>query len=834
LTTRQARPGRHHVVLWGCVAAVLLALAVAPLAAEEPRPHPEKTVVAVRAQAGTLVLDGLLDDLIWQHAPVATGFVQREPDEGQPGTQKTTFQVAYDAAALYVGVMCYDTAPDSIVALLTRRDQWTERDWVELELDPHHDHQTGFWFLVGPSGTLMDGSLHDDDKFDDTWDGVWEAEAAIHDLGWSVEYRIPYHVLRFAEEEQYSWGISLQRRVIRRSEDVRWVHVPREESGFVSRFGHLAGIRDVRPPAHLEAVPFGLGRATSGDNDELSGSAGVDVRYGITPSISLNATVNPDFGQVEADPAVLNLSVFETFRGERRPFFLEGKSIFDHPGPNIVGIGGPAQLFYSRRIGRPPSRFDLPEGSQEISRPDATTILGAAKVSGKTASRLSFGLLQAVTTAEYATIAEDIFAPQTGSESTGLRQFRVEPWTSYLVGRVQQDVRTHSTVGGTFTSVTARGLADQFVGSVDGTLKWNDNAYRIFTRLSASSNGGDGQRSSGYEAVAYLSKFAGAMGGQAYVDARSPGFKVNELGFMDRSDRVQAGGHAFYNIRNPWLLARRSEFNVNVWRNWNHDSVTLARGVNFNTWHNLKNYWNINFGISRNFAAEDDLVTRGDWVMESPASVSYWAGFGSDNRERFSFGVNGDGSRTDDGRSHSIGWGLHMNLRPASNVSLELSPSYHVERNHAQWVENYDTNADEEDDVFLFARLKNHVADLSLRAQWAFTTTLTLQGYAQSFVTSGNYRDFRRLLRPHSYAFVPYDHAGENPDFRSRSLHSNVVLRWEYRPGSTVFMIWSQSRSSSSKGPLDPDFSPLPKMLKSLTDQGDNVLLIKCSYWLGL
>ncbi|MBT4499810.1 MAG: carbohydrate binding family 9 domain-containing protein [Gemmatimonadetes bacterium] len=835
---RPGKMGTGSIPCW-CLTALFLASFSGVIWAneEEPkaeRPHPERVATAVRVGSMPVKLDGVLDDEVWQRTPIATGFTQREPDEGKPVTQETAFQVAYDDEALYVGITCYDSHPDSIVAMLTRRDDWEERDWVELQLNPHHDHQTGYWLLVGPSGSIMDGIIYNDDWFDDTWDGVWEVETAIHDRGWSAEYRIPYHVLRFAEQEEYVWGINILRRLVRREEESQWVHVPKGENGWVSYFGHLEGIRGITPPAHFEAIPFGLGRATLGEDDDLFGSVGVDVRYGLTPNISLNATVNPDFGQVEADPAVLNLSVFETHFRERRPFFLEGQSIFNSPGPDIVGIGGPAQLFYSRRVGKRPGRLGLPDYSEEIERPDATTILGAAKVSGKTAGKMSFGLLQAVTANEHAIIEETSVDPVSGEERTARRDFRVEPWTSYLVGRMEQDIQTHSKVGATVTAVNGDGFSSSYVGSVDGTLKWKDNAYRIFTRLSGSSAGTDDGRDEGYEAVAYFSKFSGNFGGQVYVDARSPGFQVNDLGFMNRADRIQAGWHFMAQIHNPWALARRSGFNLNGWKQWNYDGVVLAQGVNFNTWQKLLNYWHVNFGVNRVLGAKNDLETRGGPVMKSPAGIDYWYGFSSDDRKGVSFWFDGNGDRVDGGDSYSRRFGGGIALRPASNVRFEIGPSYSTTKAFAQWVDNVDDDGDDEDDHFVFGQLKNRVLDLTLRGEVAFSTKLTLQGYVQSFVASGDYREFKELERPNSYAFAPYDYQGDNPDFDNRSLRGNLVLRWEYQPGSTIFLVWSQARSFSVDNPLDPDFRPFRGVRRSLTDDGDNIFLVKCNYWLGL
>ena len=811
---RTFRPRRNLLIAH--LAALLIAL---PSLAHEDKGQ-EKSIQAMRINPHPPTIDGVLDDAIWQKAPASDSFTQRDPEEGEAPTERTTVQLAYDDEALYIAVNCYGTSPDSVVARLSRRDHWTEMDWVSVNIDPHHDHQSGYWFLLGASGWQMDGILYDDDNDDDTWNGVWEGDAAIGETGWSAEYRIPYHVLRFAQADDYTWGINVQRQILRKEERNQWVMIPRGQSGWASRFGHIEGIKDITPPRHLEALPFALSR--TGGGDTFFGSAGLDLRYGITPSISLNATVNPDFGQVEADPAVLNLSVFETFFDERRPFFIEGNTLFQSPHPNIVGIGGPAQLFYSRRVGRQPGRFDLPDDSEELHRPQSTTIIGAAKVSGKTAGRTSFGLLQAVTADENARITD---------AEGNRRDFRVDPLSNHLVGRIEQDLQTNSSIGATFTAVNGRNFGGAYAGSVDGTLKWKENAYRIFSRLSTSSVDGDDGRSKGYEGVLYFSKFSGNFGGQAYADARSPGFEVNELGFMNRNDRIQTGAHIYAQIQKPWALARQSGFNLNTWSHWNYDGDRLARGLNFNNWHQLKNYWSFNFGINRDLRAQDDLGTRGGPVMEQPAGVSFWSGFSTDDRKAVSLWANANGSRADGAFGHSRRFSFGTTYKPASNLQFEIGPSYNSRRNFAQWVDNVDTDGDSEDDAYVFGELDSQVLDLTVRAQVAFSNRLTLQGYLQSFVTAGDYKDFKQLARPYSYEFLPFTYEGDNPDFDRRSLRSNLVLRWEYEPGSTLFLVWSQSRSASFDEVLDPDFSPLSGVGNSFTDEGDNLFFIKLNYW---
>ena len=802
--------------------------------------HPKRVMTAVRVNPLPPKIDGVLDDDIWSRAPISTGFTQVEPNEGEPATEKTTVQVAYDNGAVYFGIMCYDSQPEKITARLGRRDQWIETDQVSVNLDAHHDHHTGFAFSIGPSGWKRDCILFNDGDRDQTWDGVWEARASIHDRGWSAEYRIPYHILRFSERQAYVWGVTFTRRISRKSEDVRWVFKTRKDAGWVSKFGHLEGIKDIQPPGHLEFVPYAMGRSSFMPESDahpngraLFSTVGMDIRYGISSNISLNAAINPDFGQVEADPAVLNLGVFETFFEERRPFFIEGRSLFQYPGPGIVGIEGPARLFHSRRVGKRPGRFSAPDDSEIIDRPDGTTILGAVKLSGKTAGKTSISILEAVTGNEYATIEETVTDPATGLEKAERRTYRIEPVTNFLAGRVQQDIRANATAGVLVTAVNGQGFDPAYVGSIDGELKWKKNAYRLFTRLSGSRSASDEKRDRGYEAVAYFSKSSGWLGGQVYMDARSPGFDSNALGFMNRNDRMQMGAHVYVQLHDPWLLARRSGFNVNVWQHWNYDRVMLRKGVNFNTWHDLKNYWWYNFGINREYEAMDDLATRGGPMILRPAGIQYWAGFGTDDRKPVSMGCFIDGGREDGGQGHEEHYSAWVEMRPASNIQLEVSPRYSHVKRFAQWVENIDDDDDGEDDRFVFGELQSQVLDLTARASISFTPDMSLQLYLQSFVTAGDYGQIKELARPGSYRFVPFSGLDENPDFSRRSLKSNLVFRWEYRPGSAVFVVWSQSRGKS----LDVDnplFEPRRGLRRSFTDEGDNIFLVKINYWMGI
>jgi hypothetical protein len=530
--------------------------------------HPEKTMIAVRANTPPKI-NGILDDEVWRHAPITTGFTQSDPNEGEPATEKTTVQIVYDDEAVYVGILAYDDEPGKIVARLYRRDELNEweGDWVGIYFDPYHDHQTGNFFLVSPSGTLTDGIIYNDEEFDATWNGVWEAKTSIHDKGWTAEFKIPYHVLRFSPKEEYTWGMNVGRRIDRKHERISWVMVPKNESGWVSRFGHLEGIKGIHPPKHLEFLPFTLGRSTfepdslaNPDGRELFSSAGIDLRYGLSTNLSVNATINPDFGQVEADPAVLNLSAFETFFEERRPFFVEGASIF-----RIKGY----RPFYSRRIGKRPGHFSIPSDAKMIDQPDSTTILGAVKLTGKTASKTSIGIMEAVTAPEYANIEETVTEHTTGLEQTKHREHLIEPLTNYFVGRVQQDVLTgNSRVGFLTTAVNRKDAESAYVGTMDWDLRFGKNAHQ-FTGTIGASRASLSEEKSGWLADFAYHKTSGWFRSDASVSIYSPGFNPNDLGFIERVNKLEPRLGVKLSEEEPWGPFRRLSLDMNGGIGWN-------------------------------------------------------------------------------------------------------------------------------------------------------------------------------------------------------------------------------------------------------------------------
>ena len=414
------------------------------------------------------VIDGYFREAEWSLPEPADGFVQLEPDEGRPATEQTEIRILYDDEAIYFGCRMFDSDPGAIVARLARRDYEIESDQISIRIDSFHDHQTGFEFTVLASGTKVDIiQFNDGANEDDSWDAVWDVHTRIFTWGWAAEIRIPFSQLRFSQTGE--WGVNFRRIVNRKNEVTFWVLVPKSEAGFISRFGHLEGLSAIPQPGRLEVLPYALGRVTDGpvspvnpEGTRWEADAGLDLKYGLAGNLTLNATVNPDFGQVEVDPAVLNLTTFETFYPEKRPFFVEGAQIINFT--TFGGNLGPG-LFYSRRIGRPPSiQADTSGGRTLREYPATTTILGAAKLTGKTAGGLSIGALSAVTAEEEAVVVDSL-----GREA---RQV-VAPLSSYNVLRLRQDVLQNSNVGGALTAVARRGGEPAFTGGFDWKLRFD-------------------------------------------------------------------------------------------------------------------------------------------------------------------------------------------------------------------------------------------------------------------------------------------------------------------------------------------------------------------------
>jgi hypothetical protein len=647
----------------------LVLLACAPLASGANWPE-RPFLHAVRATS-PVVIDGDLSDAAWQAAPAFTDFTQHDPDDGKPSTLPTSVKILYDDKAVYFGAKMVDDHPPT--ALLSRRDVLVNGDFLSINIDSQHDRLSGNAFTVTPAGEQGDTVLYNDIGEDPSWDGVWESAVKTVPDGWIAEVRIPFSQLRFPDRDKQVWGINITRRIFRLQETVRIVNTPKGGVGFVSHFADLAGIEEIHRGKPLELVPYAVGRSDvqsrfdrtdpflQSSKEKIDG--GLDLKYALTSTLTLTGTVNPDFGQVEVDPAVVNLTQFETFYPEKRPFFTEGFQIFsfgDSPAPEHWNFTSIPTFFYSRRIGRAPQGT---VNADFVDEPTTTTILGAAKVTGKV-GKWTVGVLDALTDNETARFA------------TGPLEQRqtVEPMSNYFVTRDTRDFGSNSRIGIMVTSVDRRlpeelsylrsradmvgidgynGTANNnwifewfaagshLAGSAESIADAQNAPERYYGRPDAKSFHLDPTRTSlqGWAGKAMLSKATGLWRGLVQVQAYSPGFETNDVGFMTRTDTISTNAVIHYDNDHPTERFREKHVWFGAWSNQNFDDDALGRGVFAEHSAVLASYWNYDTNLFLSPDVLDDRLTRGGPLVRARRSWDTTASLGSDNRKHFYFAV---------------------------------------------------------------------------------------------------------------------------------------------------------------------------------------------------
>jgi len=842
-------------------------------------------IPAVRVTGDAPTIDGILNDPAWLEAPMVTGFTQMEPNEGEAASERTEVRVLYGASALFVAFRAFDRAPDSIAAQLTRRDSDSYSDGLHVLVDSYNDRRTAFHFAVNPVGVKYDIYRFDDTQEDASWDAVWDVATRMDDQGWTAEFRIPYSQLRFGNQDEQSWGINFAREIARRNETSTWAPIRQSDAAVVSRSGELQGLKGLGSPTRMEIRPFTLARLVRAPGEkenpfysrnDFFSSGGMDLKYGVTNDLTLDLTVNPDFGQVEADPAQVNLTAFETFYPEQRPFFIEGASIFNFG----IGLGdgdlGSESLFYSRRIGRPPQgTADRRGGFSDT--PQVSTILGAWKLSGKTQGGWSLGFLHAVTAEETAQVVtgegEDLEDP-------------VEPLSNYGVARVQKDFRDGRSAVGFIGTAANRdpemadalglrtgayaggfdfrhrfGAEDRFLvngyllgshvrGSPEAILLTQESPARYFQRPDASHVEVDSARTS-------LTGWAGKLeffkvGGGYWrwgttVVAKSPGFEPNDLGFQRESDLVIHAGFIGYNHYNPTEHLRSWNLNANGWHGWTFGGERVATGGNVNGSLTLKNYWGGFMGINRDFETYSNSALRGGPLVRREASTNGWFGFFTDSRKPVQGRISNNWSRASESDSWSWNTSANARWRPSGRINLSLGPFFSRRVAEHQWVGRIRTSRDH----FLFGRMDQKTLGLTGRFDFTFKPDLTLQIYGQPFVSTGTYGDFKEVANPRGrtlaqrFAAVPVNATGSgyeadldgdgvaesfgNPDFNFKQFRSTMVLRWEYRPGSLLYLVWSQGRDHATG---EGAFRFMDDMDTLFRQDAENVFMLKLSYWI--
>jgi len=843
-----------------------------------------KLAHAVRVPDGAISLDGVLAEQVWRAIPAVTDFAQKEPQEGAPPSDAMEVRFAYDSRALYVGARMASPSRADIQAPLGRRDDGLKAEHLYVSLDTYFDHRTAYTFGVTAAGVRLDHYHATDDEHDRdrSFDPVWEARAVIEDGGWTAELRIPFSQLRFRDGQQLVFGLNLDRWIPSRNEDVYWVMIPRSETGWSSRFGELVGIEGIHSTRRIELLPYAAGSsrvpehpdpADPFDTRSFDGRVGGDLKMGVGSSLTLDATFNPDFGQVEADPAEVNLSAFETFFPEKRPFFSEGVEL-------LRGNGG--NYFYSRRIGAVPG----PELEDDyVDYPRSVPILAAAKLTGRLSGATSLGALAAVT-------GESSARTYTATEGQ-IRSVRVAPTTAYGVARVQRDFGPYQSTAGVMLTGVHRSMdaadplaallsRNAFSGGADWRLRFSGGAYELtgfggFSHVSGEPEAiaevqqtsaryfqrpdvsyvrfNPTRRSlSGYTGLLSFSKLAGSHW-LWNVESRieSPGYEVNDLGRVSTADGYTASARLTYRETLPGRVFRNYQVNLRTVAEWNFAGDRQDGFVTLNGSATLLSYLRGHFFVGAFGRAQDERATRGGPSMGTPHGFDVSVGLESNMAAQTAWQVeSGLGRNELGGRSWYVE--AELTARPGSRLQLSAAASYSRVTSPRQYVTEVENGRPETYDTrYVFAFVDRATWSLQLRAGFTFRPDLTLDAYFEPFAASGRYYDHGELLAPRSRDLLTYGTNGttiseaedgtrvvteggkqftlDNLDFNVLSFRSNVVLRWEWRRGSTLYVVWQQDRyeSQSIGGRIDAG-----DMFRSITAPGDHVFAVKASFWVPI
>ncbi len=822
----------------------LLASGVSLLGEEIPGESEDRPeITATRINPHVPIIDGDLSDLVWKdhEFDYARSFRQIEPDEGEAATESTLVAIAYDDEALYVAFWCYDSEPDKIVQQLVRRDRGTNSDLVTVRIDPYHDHQTGYRFDVNSAGVLVDDRLYNDTDLDCSWDGVWDAAAKLQPWGWSAEYKIPFSCIRFSEKDDQTWGLNVTRYIARKQESAWWAFSPSTEGGVVSTFGHLRGLKGIKPTRHFEILPYAVSslntepkHAGNTDGKDFLGNLGIDAKYGISSDLVLDATINPDFGQVELDRPVLNLSSFETFYEEKRPFFLEGANLFSTP----------FELFYSRRIGHPP-RGDPDEDLLYCTdRPKSTTILGAGKITGKLDNKTSLAILTAFTQEECADysieklrfIERDNNSIDTLTDTLS-RETVVEPFANYTVFRVQREILKSSSVGFMGTLAAQNEYHPATAGGLDWRLYTNDGVWGMCGQI-VTSKINDEKAGFGFDGM--FEKVAGKhVRGTLGIEIYDPHLDLNKLGFLRRNNWREGWLWVQYRTQEDWFVIRNTWNNFNISSGWNYNGDNLNLGWNFNTQIEFLNGWSLGGGFNQNMEVWDDHETRDNGLWNKPSAWSWWSSFNTDSRKPVWFNINpGSGeNRYGSWWANYIGVGV----RPRSNIELDIGVNYMRGFGQTIWIDNL-TDTITGEPVSVFADLDQDEITPRITANINLTRDLSFQFSGQMLISALDYRNHKgyagnetyfRLRDNHFEKDLSDDERDDWGDGNYRAFNSTMVMRWEYRPGSTLYIVWTQAREDFA-APNNIEFDRDFRGIFSSETPADNVFLIKASYWLNI
>lgn len=836
-------------------------------------------------------INGVLEDEAWNLVEWAGDYIEWQPDENTPPSHQTKFKILYDSKNLYIGVRCYDDEPDKIVKRLSRRDGF-DGDWVEFNIDSYFDKRTAFSFTITAAGVKGDEFISNNgNNWDSSWNPIWYAKSHVDDEGWTAELRIPLSQLKFGSAEEQVWGFQSTRRFFRDEERSLWQRKPVDQPGWVSEFGELHGLKNIEPQKQLEIQPYTVTNTETyeaeennpfRDGSENNLTVGLDAKIGITNDLTLDLTVNPDFGQVDADPSAIALDGFQIFFQERRPFFVENKNIFDFSvsQSQAGNTFGSDNIFYSRRIGRSPQGYPNTSDGEFVNQPDNTPIIGAAKFSGKTKDGWAIGVLESVTAQRTATILN-------GNGDT--REEMVEPLTNYFVGRLQKDFNErNSYIGGIFTATNRENLPEQlnflhdaaYTGGLDFKHQWANRDWYMGGNITLSHvRGSEEAITNTQESITHLFGRVGAdhvavdstrtsltgTGGNVQIGKignghwrfesgatwRSPELELNDIGFQRQSDDVRHYTWIGYQTLKPDSTFRRVGINYNHWSAWDFQGNHNYMQFNANSWQNWKGNWNTNIGFNYAPIQYSNFALRGGPRLRQSPWMSFWNSINTDNRKkmRFSFFHNGRKALDNSIKTYYMEGGFVY--QPINALRVSAFPSLQINNDQLQFINNFDdVNGSPR---YLNGEIDQRTLSMSVRLNYTINPNLTIQYWGQPFISRGRYSNFKHITDPVAKTFedrfVQYtpeqtsladgtyaidedldgvtDFSFDDPDFSFVQFRSNLVIRWEYIPGSEIFLVWSQDVSRSG--------DPTNGLLSSLGDnifgqKPQNIFLLKATY----
>ena len=870
-------------------AAWSLFVAVPGAAQEVPRPAPAQSPAeyvhdrhAPAASAARVTapirVDGTLDEAAWASAAPITDFTQVQPSEGQPASERTDVRILYDDNALYIGATLYDR--QRVRSRVGRRDMgMSASDWLTVIIDARHDHLTSFGFEVNPAGVRRDQTRADGNE-DNSWDPVWEAATSVTDSGWVAELRIPFSQLRFSGAVEQTWGLQIERQIARNQEFSVWAYTPPGQPGGAPRYGHVTNLTRLATGKRLEFMPYIVTKAEYIErfgnpfrsNSEYKLDGGADLKYRLTSSLTLDATVNPDFGQVEVDPAVINLTAFETFFPEKRPFFIEGSEMFR------FGDDGSNSVFYSRRIGRQPS-LTPPYAVRDV--PTESKILGAAKLTGRTAGGWATGVIDAVTRRE--------MARYRATDGT-LGETVAEPLTNYFVGRVRRELRSGQTSVGALFGALNRDLDSDglsaalrsaaYSGGLDFNHQWSRRTFALQGFIAGSHVRGEPGVIAATQRLPYhyfqrpdadhldydetresLSGMAGSLSlakqanrnwwGRVRVNTMTPGYEVSDLGFQRRADRIDKEFTTEYFESRPRGMFRSHSAYFQALNEHNYGWENISNRIFAGANGQFMNYWRMNVNLQTSLAGTvDDRLTRGGPAAYRPGFSSVNFNISSDPRSRIvgNIGAFFQGGKAGDASEVFSS----LTIKPAPHWEVSLAPSYARSNSEAQYLLRLADPAatNTYGQRYVFAAIDQNVLAINTRVNYTFSPGLSLQVFMQPFIATGDFGPPKEFAAPGTFDFLEYGKdIGEiangrvyptgqasggpsfelpAPDFNVRSLRGNAVMRWEWRPGSTLYLAWQQTRNDFE--PIG-DFSTGRDLGALFGAAPDNIFLVKVSYW---